>query len=342
MILGFRCELLFDNRLEVVMANPTDGIKEVKTNYIKFSKKIEAEVPPESIQQTSQDVVLTPVVSVPVQLNDEAGSSSGGTGVMEMASVAIENPMEIEISLEDVDLLTQKLCQQIEGGDFSCILCNFLSNDQNRVVGHIILDHPAWKDSLPNIEKQKKTSKNIFDQQGWKPSLKEDFYNQVIKKCDALTRDSWKNQTKFTEDEADQFVRVRGQIIQKLVDELLGIFGAAPTPTEAELREVIKENLVVGYEFMFGENSATVGRSKGLGSGYGKGGTLGPKTLPKQLKSRILTAQLKMRKKELTKEANNDGDVEIPEGAEKKGKGQGNRSKRYGKCPIISKYFEVL
>ena len=140
-----------------------------------------------------------------------------------------------------------------------------------------------------------------------------------------MTKDAWRNQTVFAEHETDKFIRVRTDILQKLVDEILEIYGQAPTPTEADLRDVIRDNLTVNYPHMFGDNAHEVARPKLLRTGYGRGGYQGLKNLPKQLKSRIHTAQLKLRKIEL--ELKNEGGDEISTEAVTKGR---NRKKRYG------------
>ena len=321
------------------MIHPDGNRKEVKDKYILF-RKTTPEIHTGPVSHNSSlpnlnldvDDFLSPIVSTQEfnvgVVQSQASNSAEVTdqsNTNELNDAGNEN-VDIEISPEDFEKV-QKLVQQIESGNFRCILCNFLSNEANRVSGHIIIDHPMWKESLPsqNVDNSRATTRNIFDHQDWKTPLRENFYERVVKKCSQLSRSSWKDKRKFKADEQHLFIRVRADIIEKLVDEVVDIFGSSPTPTESDLRDVIRENLVNGYEFMFSEKGDAVGRSDSLSSGYGLGGNLGPKCLPKQLKSRILNAQLRLRKKELSEAAENG--EEVPENAPKKGK---NKTKRYG------------
>ena len=269
----------------------------------------------------------TDIMNVEVQNLDPADSS-----LFNVVATSNETSIQkiFEIPQEDAEQVGV-LVGGLESGNFRCLICELVSSDPNHISAHILLDHKdSWKSKYQETLTNTAPStgdvfRNIFENQDWKKNLNSNFYNRVIKKCAEMTRDAWRNQTVFAEHETDKFIRVGTDIIQKLVDEILEIYGKAPTPTEADLREVIRDNLTVNYPHMFGDNAQEVGRPKLLRTGYGRGGYQGLKNLPKQLKSRIHTQQLKLRKVEL--DLNNEGGNEIPTEAVTKGR---NRKKRYG------------
>ena len=175
-----------------------------------------------------------------------------------------------------------------------CGLCKtFVSSDQAIVIQHILTIHPRWQDEKQNIQNSEKQKvSNEFLHPNWKRDLQNKFQDLIITNCSKMTRDAWDNNEKL---DGKRFREVRSEILRRLIDHIIEVFGKVSAPSIADLRQIVNETLSVGYPFMFGKGEGTAQSQEGLGFGHGKGGIWGVEALPKQLKDRILKNQLEIR-----------------------------------------------
>ena len=149
--------------------------------------------------------------------------------------------------------------------------------------------------------------------------MKENFFIEVISKTSYQTRQAWINNEKLTD--ARKVKQIRGEIINSLVDKILEIFGCVSTPNNKTLSEIVSSILSPGYPWMFSSANDSAQGEKKLGYGYGKGGLLGIKELPKQLWDRIYQRQVKMRKVQASASSAVDGvEVVVETSNQRKGK----------------------
>lgn len=296
--------------------------KEVREKYTLFTHSLDIESgggASEKIQLV-HDAQIVPAAEGASSIVEIV--ESRGTSIVQLngssAEIGEAVTWNFTISPEDLELV-KNVYDQIDGGNYRCSLCGYLSNDSNAVVAHIIYEHQDWKNSIAQSSQKTSTSAcNIFENSNWKSILKQNFQAMVIDKCSEDTRIAW-NQNK---DVAimPKYVEIRTEILKKLAERIFEMHGTGKTPSQSDLEDIVNDCLTRGYPKMFGEANTK--------RGYGAGGANPNKQLPKQLKARIFAMQLRLREEVLREDGQVSQDVDASQ--RRNGAKKGRTGDKYG------------
>ena len=241
-------------------------------------------------------------------------------------------PLDNSISEGEFNQLSKLVMADGDSNTFNCSICGYKDGDLARVAGHIMTQHPLWKDY--KITQAKQIS-NVYLSPDWKQKLNENFIQVVVQKCSEDSRAAWSTNENI-HDQA-KYTIIRREIVQKLVDYIVGVFGTTSCPSVDDLREIVRENLTDGYPWMFGTGENTASKDNKISHGYGRGGINGAEELPRQLRDRIAKQISKKRKAEIIDENPDEGGSCSDLSATKKGR----KPSKYGgfKFQIYLSYF---
>ena len=232
-------------------------------------------------------------------------------------TAAVVQPFnENVISMDEKIHMLSKLYEMV-GDNARCLLCGYLSPDPNVVMSHI-LDHPNWTQFLPPVNVRKLGNVNNYPE--WKEDLKRNFVDEIINKCSQDTRVAWAQNEKIT-DQA-KFLEVRTEIINKLVNYIVEVYGTVSTPNYKTLESLVKDILASEYPYMFRTDEDSAHSNPSLGFGYGRGGLKGLENLHKNLWDKIYLKQSKLKK-----------DLMVPSNDDEEGDEQVNRTGRKSRKP---------
>ena len=165
------------------------------------------------------------------------------------------------------------------------------ASDFHSVIGHIYTVHERWKDFVIIEGDKCPPLGSVYLNPDWRSELEANFNLLIIEKCSLQTRDAWNN-NKHLEDPS-KFVEIRKEILNRLIDHIVSVYGITSTPSTEVLKEIWLKILSPGYPFMFKKIDDS--RTATLSFGHGRGGKAGLDELPKQLWDKIHQKQRKMR-----------------------------------------------
>ena len=89
---------------------------------------------------------------------------------------------------------------------------------------------------------------SVYLNPDWRSELEANFNLLIIEKCSLQTRDAWNN-NKHLEDPS-KFVEIRKEILNRLIDHTVSVYGITSTPSTEVLKEIWLKILNPGYPFM--------------------------------------------------------------------------------------------
>ena len=220
----------------------------------------------------------------------EAGAPETHDGAQSDTLTVVQDLNVNVASIDEKIQILSKLYEMV-GDNARCLICGYLSPDPNVVMSHI-LDHPDWTQFLPSVNVRKLGNVNNYPE--WKEDLKKNFVDEIINKCSQDTRVAWAQNEKIT-DQA-KFLEVRTEIINKLVNYIVDVYGTVSTPKYKTLESLVKDILAPGYPYMFRTDEDSAQSNPSLGFGYGRGGLKGLENLHKNLWDKIYLKQSKLKK----------------------------------------------
>ena len=276
---------------------------------------------------TSDPAVAASTLASLSSVTNVVSSSAAGQTVQETVTETTLPVWSVE-EQQHVEMLS-KLYEIIDDGKARCHLCGYLSNDPNVVMTHIMESHPNWQQSIPTPVIYRKLG-NVNNYPEWKEDLKQKFVDLIVDKCSLDTRVAWAQNEKITNQA--KFLEIRSEILRKLVDHIVQIYGTVSAPNYKTLEYVVKEILAPGYPFMFRADDNSASNIPNLGFGYRRGGLKGIENLHKNLWDQIYQKQLKLKKEMMLSTTDNDEDVGDNEAETGPGSGRrGRKPHKYGK-----------